>query len=169
MLRQALLAIVMTMLCVPSFAETAEIYGAWRQTSSLEWIKSPPEIEIPVRSASAAILYFGSGHVFVLVHGWVIQQEGREALSVGDPRTVYLGTWSQDGETLRLTYRLVDRMINYPPSPIPGPVKTGTAVVGKTMIRFDHKRFARKPQLDADLLQEIGSLRFRFPQYFKHK
>jgi len=168
MIMRAFLFIALLVLSVPSCGGDPEFLGAWRQTS-LKWIKAPPEIEPPVRSAQATILYFGADHSFLLVYGTVVQSMQKESLSVGDPRVIYLGTWSQEGKTLRLAYRLVDRLINYPPRRVPGPVETKTAVIQEDAIQFDGNRLMRRTLLDADLEVEIRVWRLRHPEFLKHK
>jgi hypothetical protein len=168
MIMRAFLFIALLALSVPSYGSSPDFLGAWRQTS-LKWITSPPEIEPPVRCAEATILYFGVDHSFLLVYGTVIQSMQKESLSVGDGRVVYLGTWSQEGHTLRLAYRLVDRFINYPPRRVPGPVERKTAVIEEDVIQFDGNRLKRRALLDADLEVEIRGWRLRHPEFLKTK
>src|SRR5438270_7390754 len=86
-------------------AQAVPPVGAWRQ-SKVAWKKPPSELELKERYAEAAILYFSPDGRFVLLYGTVIQRRTSEAISAGDGRVVYFGTWKLTRNALHVDYRL---------------------------------------------------------------
>jgi hypothetical protein len=102
-------------------AQVAPPSGAWRQTNVTR--KNPPaELELTQRYSEARILYFSPDQRFVLLAGTVIQGPTSEAISGGDGRVVYLGTWKLTGNSLQVEYRLVSRTVAEGGETLPGPV-----------------------------------------------
>jgi len=66
--------------------------------------RPPPELELNQRYAEAAVLYFSPDRRFVLVYATVIQGPTSEAISGGDGRVVYFGTWKLTGNSLHVEY-----------------------------------------------------------------
>jgi hypothetical protein len=123
--------------------------GAWRQTN-VRWKKPPAELELRQRYAEARILYFSPDQRFVLLAGTVIQGPTSEAISGGDGRVVYLGTWKLTGNFLQVEYRLVSRTVAEKGETLPGPVHSEDVRVRGSTLLFQKDRFRRDEKLDGD-------------------
>jgi len=121
----------------------------WRQ-SNLTWKKPPAELELKERYAEAAILYFSPDHRFVLLYGTVIQGPTSEAISGGDGRVVYFGTWKLTDNSLHVEYRLVSRTVAKEGETLPGPVQSEDVRVRSNTLLFQKDHFARDKKLDGD-------------------
>jgi len=131
-------------------AQVASPSGAWRQTN-VTWTKPPAELELKQRSASAAMLYFSPDHRFVLLYGLVIQSPTSEAISVGDGRVVYLGTWSFNGKSLHVEYHLVSRTVAKEGETLPGPVLNEDIQPRGGTLLFKKDHFKRDEKLDSEM------------------
>lgn len=131
-------------------AQVAPPTGAWQQ-SNLVWKKPPAELGLKERYAEARILYFSPDQRFVLLAGTVIQGPASEAISVGDGRVVYLGTWKLTGNSLQVEYRLVSRTVAEEGETLPGPVHSEAVRVGGGALQFQKDRFRRDEKLDHEL------------------
>jgi len=130
-------------------AQLAPPMGAWRQ-SKLTWKKPPAELELKECYAEAAILYFSPDQRFVLLYGTVIQGPTSEAISGGDGRVVYFGTWKPSGNSLHVEYRLVSRTVAKASETLPGPVQSeDVRAIGSALV-FQKDRFIRDEKLDGD-------------------
>ena len=130
--------------------------GAWRQTN-VTWKKPPAELQLKQRYAEAAVLYFGPDQRFVLMYATVIQSPTSEAISGGDGRVVYVGTWKRVGKSIHVEYRLVSRTVQKEGETLPGPVQsTDVAVKGSTVV-FQKDQFKRDVKLDGDDEFKIGT------------
>lgn len=135
--------------CASLTAQVAPPLGAWRQLN-LTWKKPPGELELKERYAEAAILYFSPNQRFVLLYGTVIQGATSEAISGGDGRVVYFGTWKLTSNSLHVEYRLVSRTVAKEGETLPGPVQSeDVRATGSTLV-FQKKRFTRDEKLDGD-------------------
>jgi len=74
---------------------------------NVTWKKPPAELDLKERYAESAVLYFSPAHRFVLLYGTVIRGPASEAISGGDGRVVYFGTWKLTGNSLHVEYRFV--------------------------------------------------------------
>ena len=133
----------------PLIPQVAPPTGAWRQTN-VTWKKPPAELELKERYAEAAILYFSPDQRFVLLYGTVIQGPASEAISGGDGRVVYFGTWKLTGNSLHVEYRLVSRTVDIEGETLPGPVQSEDVRVRGRTIFFQKDRFRRDEKLDTD-------------------
>jgi hypothetical protein len=124
--------------------------GAWRQTN-VTWKKPPAELELKQRYSEARILYFSPDQRFVLLAGTVIQGPTSEAISGGDGRVVYLGTWKLTGNSLQVEYRLVSRTVAEEGETLPGPVHSEGVRVRGSALQFQKGRFRRDEKLDDEL------------------
>lgn len=131
-------------------AQVAPPTGAWRQTN-VTWKKPPAELELKERYAEARILYFSPDQRFVLLGGTVIQNPKSEAISVGDGRVVYLGTWRQTGNSLQVEYRLVSRTVAEDGEMLPGPLQSESVRIRGSALRLQKARFRRDEKLDDEL------------------
>jgi len=131
-------------------AQVAPPTGAWRQTN-VKWKKPPAELELKQRYAEARILYFSPDHRFVLLAATVIQGPTSEAISEGDGRVVYLGTWKLTGNSLQVEFRLVSRTVAEEGETLPGPVQRGDVQVRRSELQFQKGRFRRDEKLDDEL------------------
>jgi len=131
-------------------AQVAPPTGAWRQTN-VAWNKPPAELGLKQRYAEARIFYFSRDHKFVLLAATVIQGPTSEAISEGDGRIVYLGTWKLTGNSLRVEYRLVSRTVAERGKMLPGPVQSEDIRVRGSTLLFQKGRFRRDEKLDRDL------------------
>lgn len=130
-------------------AQVASPVGSWRQTD-VTWKKPPAELRSKERYAEARILHFGPDQRFVLLGGTVIKTPTSEAISGGDGRVVYLGTWKLTGDTLHVEFHLVSRTVAIVGETLPGPVQSeDIRVTGRTLL-FQNVRFARDEKLDGD-------------------
>jgi len=114
------------------------------------WKKPPAELELKQRYAEARILYFRPDHRFVLLAGTVIQGPTSEAISGGDGRVVYFGTWKLTGNSLHVEYRLVSRTVAKEGETLPGPVRSEEVRVRGHTLLFQKDRFIRDEKLDGD-------------------
>jgi hypothetical protein len=130
-------------------AQVAAPRGAWRQ-SNLTWTKPPVELELKERYAEAAILYFSPDQRFVLLYGTVIQGPTSEAISGGDGRVVYFGTWKVTDNSLHVEYRLVSRTVAKEGESLPGPVQSEDVRVKSNRLLFRKDTFTRDEKLDGD-------------------
>jgi hypothetical protein len=130
-------------------AQVAPPSGAWRQTN-VTWKKPPAELELKQRYAEAAVLYFSPDQRFVLVYATVIQGPTSEAISGGDGRVVYFGTWKLTGYSLHVEYRLVSRTVAKESETLPGPVQSEDVRVRGSTLLFQNDRFRRDEKLDGD-------------------
>ena len=130
-------------------AQVATPTGAWRQTNAT-WKKTPAELDLKERYAEAAVLYFSPDHRFVLLYGTVIQGPTSEAISGGDGRVVYFGTWKLTGNSLHVEYRLVRRTVDLEGETLPGPVQSEDVQVRGSTLLFQKDRFSRDKKLDGD-------------------
>ncbi|MHB8485246.1 MAG: hypothetical protein ACYDCM_05885 [Candidatus Acidiferrales bacterium] len=116
----------------------------------MTWKKPPAELELKQRYAEARILYFSPDQRFILLAGTVIQGPTSEAISGGDGRVVYLGTWKLTGNSLHVEYRLVSRTVAEKGETLPGPVQSeDVRVRGRTLL-FQKHRLRRDERLDGD-------------------
>jgi hypothetical protein len=123
--------------------------GAWRQTN-VTWRRPPAELELKERYAEAAVLYFSPDQKFVLMYGTVIQGPTSEAISGGDGRVVYLGTWKLTGNSLHVEYRLVGRTVPKEGEMLPGPIQSEDIQVRGSTLFFQKDGFKRDEKLDGD-------------------
>jgi hypothetical protein len=130
-------------------AQVAPHMGAWRQ-SNLTWKKPPAELQLKERYAEAAILYFSPDQRFVLLYGTVIQGSTSEAISGGDGRIVYVGTWKLTSNSLHVEYRLVSRTVAKEGETLPGPVRSEDVRVRGSTLLFQKDRYTRDEKLDGD-------------------
>jgi hypothetical protein len=134
----------------PTQAQVAHPLGSWCQ-SGLKWTKPPAELQLNGRSAEAGLLYFGPNGQFALIYGTVIQGRNWEAVSHGDGRVVYLGTWKLDGTVLRVEYRLASRTVQRENETLPGPMQQADIRAEGGFLLFDKMRFHRDRRLGDDL------------------
>ena len=130
-------------------AQVAPPTGAWRQTN-VTWKKPPAELESNQRYAEARILYFSPDQRFVLLAGTVIQGPTSEAISGGDGRVVYFGTWKLMSNTIHVEYRLISRTVAKEGEMLPGPVQSEDVRVRGSTLLFHKDRFSRDEKLDGD-------------------
>ena len=130
-------------------AQVAPPTGAWRQTN-VTWKKPPAELGLKQRYAEARILYFNPDHRFVLLAGTVIQGPTSEAISGGDGRVVYFGTWKLTGNSLHVEYRLISRTVAKEGETLPGPVQSENVRVRVHTLLFQKDHFIRDEKLDGD-------------------
>lgn len=146
--------------------------GAWRQTN-VRWKKPPAELELKQRYAEAAVLYFRPDQRFALVYGTVIQGHRFEAISGGDGRVVYVGTWKLTGDSLHVEYRLVSRTVPKEGEALPGPVHREDVRVRGSTLLFQKNRFRRDEKLDGDdefkIILERESARQSHPALRNHQ
>ena len=117
----------------------------------MRWKKPPAALELKERYAESAVLYFGPDQRFVLLYGTVIQGPTSEAISGGDGRVVYFGTWKVNGNSLHVEYRLLNRTVAKEGETFPGPVQSeDVRVRGRTLL-FQKDRFTRDEKLDGDV------------------
>lgn len=102
------------------------------------------------RYAEAAILYFSPNQRFVLLYGTVIQGPKSEAISGGDGRVVYFGTWKLTGNSLHVEYRLISRTVAKEGETVPGPVQREDVRARGSTLLFQKGRFTRDEKLDGD-------------------
>lgn len=131
-------------------AQVAPPMGAWRQTN-VTWKKPPAELELKERYAEARVLYFSPDHRFVLLGATVIQGPTSKAISEGDGRVVYLGTWKLTGNSLQVEYRLVSRTVAEEGETLPGPVQSEDVRVRGSTLLFQKGRFRGDEKLDDEL------------------
>lgn len=131
-------------------AQVAQPSGTWLQTK-LVWKKPPPELELKERYAEAAVLYFSPDHRLVVLYATVIQGATSEVISGGDGQVVYLGTWSLNGKSLHVEYRLVSRTVAKVGETLPGPVLSGDIPSTGGTLLFMEERFKRDEKLDNEL------------------
>jgi hypothetical protein len=125
--------------------------GAWLE-SRLLWNSPPAELGyLHEHYAEAGILFFAPDHQFLLVYGTVLRQPNRDALSQGDGRVVYSGTWKGDRSGLHVEYRIVERTVRREGEQIPGPILSRDIQVVASSLIFEGKRFSRDARLDHDL------------------
>jgi len=117
---------------------------------NVTWKKPPAELDLKERYAESAVLYFSPAHRFVLLYGTVIRGPASEAISGGDGRVVYFGTWKLTGNSLHVEYRLVRRMVDIEGETLPGPVQSQDVRVRGRMLLFQKDRFRRDEKLDSD-------------------
>ena len=117
----------------------------------MTWKKPPAELELKERYAEARILYFSPDQRFVLLAGTVIQGPTSEAISGGDGRVVYLGTWKLTGNSIQVEYRLVSRTVAEEGETLPGPVHIEGVRVRGSALQFQKGRFTRDEKLDGDV------------------
>ena len=130
-------------------AQVAPPTGAWRQTNVV-WNKPPAELDLNERYAEAAVLYFSPDQRFVLMYATVIQVPTSEAISGGDGRVVFFGTWKLTGNSLHVEYRLVSRTVAKEGETLPGPVRSGDVRARGSTLLFQKDRFRRDEKLDGD-------------------
>jgi hypothetical protein len=132
-----------------SRAQVVPPTGAWLQTN-VKWKKPPAELESKQQYAEAAVLYFSLDQRFILLYGTVRQVPTSEAISGGDGRVVYLGTWKLTGSVLHVEYRLVSRTVAKEGETLPGPVQSEDVRVRGSTLLFQKDRFRRDEKLDGD-------------------
>ena len=81
----------------------------------------------------------------------MIQGPTSEAISGGDGRVVYLGTWKLTGNSLHVEYRLVSRTVAKEGETLPGPVQSEDVRVRGSTLLFQKDRFRRDEKLDDEL------------------
>ena len=125
--------------------------GAWLE-SQLQWNSPPAELGyLHEHYAEAGILFFAPDHQFLLVYGTVLRQPNRDALSHGDGRVVYSGTWKADQTGLHAEYRIVERTVRREGEQIPGPMLSrDIQMIGGSLV-FEKRRFDKDARLDHDL------------------
>lgn len=123
--------------------------GAWRQ-KNVTWKKPPAELELKQHYAEAAVLYFSPDQRFILMYATVNQGPKSGAISGGDGRVVYYGTWKLTSNSLHVEYRLVSRTIAKEGEMLPGPVQSENLQVRGSTLLFQKDRFRRDEKLDGD-------------------
>ncbi len=99
-----------------------------------------------------------------LLYGTVIQGPTSEAVSGGDGRVVYLGTWKPTGNSLHVEYRLVSRTVEKKGETLPGLVQSEDVRVNGSTLLFQKDRFSREEKLDSDAEFKIILERESVPQ-----
>jgi hypothetical protein len=121
--------------------------GAWRQTN-VTWKRPPAGIELKVRYAETAVIFFSPDKRFILLYGTIYQGAKSEELSGGDGRVVCLGTWKLSGNVIHVDYRLVSRTVAKKGETLPGPVRSEDIRIRGNTILFQKDRFGRDEKLD---------------------
>ena len=131
--------------------------GAWLE-SQLQWNSPPAELSyLHEHYAEAGILFFTLDHQFLLVYGTVLRQPNRDALSQGDGRVVYAGTWTGNASSLQVRYRMIERTVRREDEQIPGPLLSRDLQMAGNNLLFEGKRFTRDASLDHDLQAALGT------------
>ncbi len=134
--------------------------GAWLQ-DGLKWTQAPPDINPHLRSAQAAILFFGEDHKFAIIYCTV----GRETkkymtISNGDPRGVYRGEWTANQSSISVTYRLEEATILQKGQTLPGPMQRATVKISQgSVMTFEAKTFRRAVALDKSASEAVYGVR----------
>lgn len=133
-----------------SCGQRSQFTGAWLENPT-KWSQPPPELELKERFTEAALVYFREDHNFLLIYATVIRGPSSEVVSRGDGRVIYIGTWSQNGPTLRVEYRLVDRTVLTKGESLPGPTQVADARLKDGALLFDKMRFRPDARLSKEL------------------
>ena len=89
----------------------------------MKWEKAPREINPKLSAAAATMVYFAGNGEFGLLSGTVYKEAHRISASAGDGESVYVGTWSADGNTIRVIYQLIYHDIRAVGEQLPGPAQ----------------------------------------------
>jgi hypothetical protein len=88
----------------------------------LKWESPPPEAGLKIKTAPAEIIVLYPSGDFGAVFGLLIRQrDGSIQLCNGDGHIVSIGKWKRDGDTIRITFRVVYADVLTRGVPIPGP------------------------------------------------
>jgi hypothetical protein len=133
-------------------AQQASPVGVWR-FSKIQWVNAPKELGRSERSGNSGILRFYPDGTFTFVYDAIIQQEGAEYASEGDPWTIYQGTWRFRGHDIAVTYSLIYRDIHWARAG-QAPDEKSKVVTKELFWRggrliFDHETYQRSPKLTA--------------------
>jgi len=120
----ALLFLIWSQWSLATALNEHELEGAWLEADS-KWVNAPKDVAPRTQSGQTAVLYFGRDHKFALIYCTVIRvAKDHLNISNGDPRSVFRGEWSIHGNTISLTYQLVEQTIVVQGRELPGPIHT---------------------------------------------
>jgi hypothetical protein len=125
--------------------------GAWLDTTS-KWVKAPKGVVPNEQFSQTAVLHFGKDHKFAFIYCTVIRVPKKYVnISDGDPRDVYRGEWTVNGDKVSLTYQLVERTVPIRGQTLPGPVQHVTIKVPQdAVLNFDGRQFRREAALEGN-------------------
>ena len=152
---------LLLLICFPALAakpDVGRVRGAWLR-EGVKWVNAPPDVSPRLQSGEAAILYFGNDHTFALIYCWLYREPKRYiTISHGDPRDVYLGKWTAEGNDIAVEYRLVDRTVKIKGELLPGPVQHAKIKISRALFHLEKNSFRRATGLDKDAAEVVAGL-----------
>jgi hypothetical protein len=144
----AVLFLILSQSSLATAPNEHKLEGAWLEADS-KWINTPKDVAPRKQSSQTAVLYFGRDHKFALIYCTVIRV-AKEQLNIsnGDPRGVYRGEWRIHGDSVSLTYKLVEQTIVIQGRELPGPIQHANIKLPAPTLTFDRKQFRREVALD---------------------
>ncbi len=125
--------------------------GAWVQ-EDVKWAKAPHSVVPHAEAGDAQVLYFGKDQTFALIECVLNRTaKGRETISAGDGQAIYAGSWSSEGESVGVSYRLISRTVGKVGEALPGPMQQASIKkIGEGEMVMGERKFRRAKDLDEE-------------------
>jgi hypothetical protein len=133
-----------------AFAQGSSPIGVWRQ-ANLKWKQTPSVRNEKIQSADGRVLYFRSDHAFSFIEGTISRGSNWEWISSKHERSIYIGTWTANGNSIRVVFRLVSRGLESKKETLFGPLQTEDVSFGERTLLFRSLQFEPSNGLENDL------------------